>query len=77
MTTEASERLTDPTRVFSPMPQYRITCEICGQTTLVATTKDCQVWIDKDDYGSFRHINVCPEHKAKFLRLVSDFVEGI
>lgn len=53
-------------------------CEIpnCGKTTLVQRYADCRIWLDKDDNGNLQGMDVCVEHKAAFLRLVSDFVSG-
>ena len=65
------------------MPPYsesyaQVVCQLpgCGVTTLIQSYRDCQVWVDKDDNGSPHFLIVCPEHKAKYLRLVSDFLSG-
>jgi hypothetical protein len=60
-------------------PQFtQFICEIpeCGKSTMVQRFADCTIWLDQDHNGNLLQMNVCPEHKAKFLRLVSNFVEG-
>ena len=58
------------------MTLSRFLCEVCGVATLTEVYRDCQVVIDKDDFGAMHVLTVCPEHRAKFLRLISEFVEG-
>jgi len=53
-------------------------CEIpgCGVGTLVYRYSDCQVWIDKDNQGTPDFLNVCPSHKAEWVKMVSQFLIG-
>jgi hypothetical protein len=53
-------------------------CQVpgCGVASTVTLNTNCLVWLDKTDHGSPVFMEVCPEHKAKFLRLVSDFASG-
>lgn len=62
---------------FTPTPVARFTCELpgCGRSTLAARYSDCQIWLDNTP-AFHRMLSVCPEHKAEWLRIVSDFMEG-
>jgi hypothetical protein len=55
-------------------PEYRTMCSICGAVTIVLNLGDVTIWIDKDGFGTPSMIRVCPEHRAKYLRMVSDFL---
>lgn len=63
---------------FTPSSRSVIACELpgCGRVTHLWRFSDGQIWLDKDANGTPRFLNVCPEHKAAWLRMVSDFLEG-
>ena len=61
---------------FPQLTQFVCQVPDCGKVTLAQRFADCRVWLDKDESGNLFSMDVCPEHKAKFLRLVSDFAEG-
>lgn len=63
---------------FTPSTASRFTCELpgCGKSTLAWKFSDCQAWLDMDGTGVPRFVNLCPEHKAVWVRMVSDFLAG-
>lgn len=63
---------------FTPSTASRFTCELpgCGKSGLAWNFRDVQAWLDMDGSGVPRFVNLCPEHKAKWVRLVSDFLSG-
>lgn len=53
----------------------RFVCEKCGRITYAQVYSDCQIWVFENFQGTRHSMSVCPEHKAEWLRLTSDFLE--
>jgi hypothetical protein len=53
---------------------YRFVCEVCGRATMTPIFADAQVMLFRDSRGENRYMPLCPEHKAQWERMLSDFI---
>jgi predicted nucleic acid-binding Zn ribbon protein len=59
------------------MPTYRTVCEKCGGITNTKLLSETNAVVTKTEHGSYIQLVLCPEHKAEWERLISDFLEGV
>jgi len=52
----------------------RIICDVCGRITMTPVMMDCSIMIYRNQDGSDRFLRLCPEHKAQWERMMSDFL---
>jgi hypothetical protein len=52
----------------------RIICDVCGRITMTPVMMDCSAMIYRSQDGSDRFLRLCPEHKAQWERMMSDFL---
>ncbi len=52
----------------------RIVCDVCGRITVTPIIMDCGIMIYRNTNGQDRFLRVCPEHKAQWERMLSDFL---
>ena len=56
---------------------FKTICEKCGKTTVTKNLGDVQVVISRDGNATPIFVMFCPEHRAEWIRLLSDFLEGV
>lgn len=55
---------------------FRIVCDKCGRVTLTPVIVDNSEFIGEGRDGMRHYLRLCPEHKAEWQRLLSDFLAG-
>jgi len=52
----------------------RIICDVCGRITLTPVLMDCSALLYRQSNGQDGFLRLCPEHKAQWERMMSDFL---